>query len=110
MTPTITSQSRTDIAKTLAAATRDPLHVNTQKLYPTSAATTCLWRVPQTNVATVVAARAQHLTSQAQDEQRNWTIVMIASVLLAITMLWLANKLDHEAATEAGRAGRVDGR
>ncbi len=50
------------------------------------------------------------MTSDAEAEQRTWVIVTIASVLLAIAMLWLANKwitrplrsLAEQAATMAG--------
>src|SRR5262249_17228513 len=92
ITPTLTSKPRVDITNALTAAANDPLHTKVDDLFNVSAATTKLWRVPETNVSNLVTARAQQLTTAAQNEQRNWMIVTIASILLSIVMLWLANK------------------
>jgi signal transduction histidine kinase len=107
---TLTAKDRATIVAKLQAIAADPLHVNTNEAFKTANAATNLWRVPQTNTTNVVTERAQKLTSDAQAEQRTWVIVTIASVLLAIAMLWLANKwitrplrsLAAQAATMAG--------
>ncbi|HYL51891.1 MAG TPA: ATP-binding protein [Acidimicrobiia bacterium] len=107
---TLTAKDRATITAKLQAVANDPLHVNTKDVFKTASTAASLWRVPQTNTANVVSERAQKLTSDAQAEQRDWVIVTIASVLLAIAMLWLANKwitrplrsLAEQAGTMAG--------
>ncbi len=107
---TLTAKDRATVVTKLQAVASDPMHVNINELFKTATSATNLWRVPQTNTTNVVTERAQVLTSDAQAEQRNWVIVTIASVLLAIAMLWLANKwitrplrsLAEQASTMAG--------
>ena len=39
-----------------------------------------------------MSAQARTLTSAAQDEERNWIIITIGSVALAVALLWLTNR------------------
>jgi signal transduction histidine kinase len=76
----------------LQAAARNPAGANLVSLLKTRPHSINLLRVAQSNVATVVGAQASTLTSAARNEERNWIALTIASVLLAIVLMWLTNR------------------
>ncbi len=76
----------------LQSAARNPLHANLVTLLRIRPDSINLLRVAQTNTAAVVTQQAHTLTSAAQDEERNWIAITIASVMLAIALLWLTNR------------------
>lgn len=76
----------------LEAAARNPLSANLVTLLKIRPDSINLLRVAQTNTASIVAAQAHSLTSAAQDEERNWIAITIASVMLAIALMWLTNR------------------
>src|SRR5262249_4511831 len=51
-----------------------------------------LLHVAQSNVTGIVSQQASTLTSAARDEERNWIAFTIASVLLAVLLLWLTSR------------------
>jgi signal transduction histidine kinase len=76
----------------LQAASHDPLHADLTTLLKIRPNSINLLRVAQTNTAAIVGQRAHTLTSAAHDEETNWIIITIASVLLAVALLWLTNR------------------
>ncbi len=76
----------------LQSAARDPLKANLVALLKIRPDSINLLRVAQTNTAAIVTARAHSLTSAAQNEERDWLAITVASVLLAIALLWLTNR------------------
>ena len=84
--------SRADIQSKLDAIAKDPQRVDIGQVLTMIGNSAKLWHVPQTNTAQQLTARAQQLTIAAQNGQRNWKIIAIGALLLAIIVLWLANK------------------
>jgi signal transduction histidine kinase len=76
----------------LQTAARNPLGANLVSLLKIRPDSINLLRVAQTNTAAIVTAQAGSLTSNSQDEERNWMAITIGSVLLAIGLLWLTNR------------------
>jgi signal transduction histidine kinase len=76
----------------LQAAAHNPAGANLISLLKTRPASINLLRVAQSNVTGVVDAQASTLTSAARNEERNWIALTIASVLLAIALMWLTNR------------------
>ena len=76
----------------LQASSRDPLHANLLTLLKSRPDSISLLRVAQTNTASLVTDQARSLTSAAQHEERNWIAITVASVMLAIALLWLTNR------------------
>jgi signal transduction histidine kinase len=92
VTGTLTSKDRVALFDKLQAVAGDPLRADINGTYAVAASATTLWRIPLSNTAGVVSERAQKLTARVQDEQRQWEIITVGAVLLAVVMLWLANK------------------
>ncbi len=91
--PIVTSKGRAAIVTRLQQIEQNPLSATPKDALATLNDGTALWRNAQTVTADdFMHQRAQHLTSAAQDEQRDWIIVTVMSILLAIAMLRLANR------------------
>jgi len=76
----------------LQAAAHNPGGANLVSLLKTRPDSINLLRVAQSNVTGIVTVQASRLTSAAHDEERNWIALTIASVLLAIALMWLTSR------------------
>jgi signal transduction histidine kinase len=92
ITGALDAPARAEAVKELQAAARNPLNANLNALLEIRPASINLLRVAQTNTASIVTAHARSLTASAQTEERNWIAITIASVMLAIALLWLTNR------------------
>ena len=76
----------------LQLAAREPAGANLVSLLKVRPDSINLLRIAQTNTASIVATHASALTAAAQDEERNWVVITIGSVMLAIALLWLTSR------------------
>jgi signal transduction histidine kinase len=76
----------------LQAAAHNPAGANLLSLLKARPDSINLLRVAQSNVTGIVSARASTLTAAARDDERNWIVFTIASVLLAIALMWLTSR------------------
>jgi signal transduction histidine kinase len=92
ITGALDAPARKKAVGTLQASARDPLHANLLTLLKVRPDSINLLRVAQTNTSAIVTVQARSLTSAAQREERDWIAITIASVMLAIALLWLTNR------------------
>jgi signal transduction histidine kinase len=84
--------ARTKAVAQLQDAARNPAGADLTSLLKIRPKSLNLLRVAQSNVTSVVSAQAGTLTSAARNEERNWIAFTIASVLLAIALMWLTSR------------------
>jgi len=84
--------SRADVQKQLDTIAADPQHVDFAAVLTLVGDATRVWHGPQGSTASVLQARAQQLNIAAQNQQRNWKIIAVGAILLAVVVLWLSNK------------------
>ncbi len=92
ITGALDAPARKKAVAQLQASARDPLHANLLTLLKSRPDSISLLRVAQTNTASIVTDQARSLTAAAQHEERNWIAITVASVMLAIALLWLTNR------------------
>ncbi len=92
VTPALDAPARKAAVQKLDHAAADPLHAKVDPVLALSPDLQLLQTGALSNVASLVSQRAQHLTSWAQNAELGWIAVTIASVLLAIVILWLTNR------------------
>ncbi|HWS45215.1 MAG TPA: ATP-binding protein, partial [Acidimicrobiia bacterium] len=88
---TLQSKAHLATVATLRQLANDPLHVAVDPLLKRIRNTSDLGG-PQATVGVLVNARAATLTSDASSEEFDWIVATVGSLLLAMALLWLANK------------------
>jgi len=94
----------------LQAAAHNPAGANLVALLKTRPDSINLLRVAQTNTAAIVTTQVNSLTSAARGDERDWLALTVASILLAVALLWLTSRwitrplraLANQATTMAG--------
>jgi signal transduction histidine kinase len=112
ITPALSSASRVAALKKLDAAAANPLHAKVATVLALPPDLQILRTGALFNVESIVSQRSAHLTSAAQSAEQDWIAVTIASILLAIIMLWLTSRwitrplraLADQAVTMAGES------
>lgn len=88
----ITREDRQTAVAQLNAVANDPRNADLTALLAAVPSSSKWLGQAASATAVMVQHRAQDLTAAATDDQRNWIAITIGSVLLAFTLLWLANR------------------
>ena len=88
----MSSSSRTKAVADLQSIAKKPSRWSIPGLLATLQSASSGTKAAVSNVAGLVNERAAKLTAAAQDEEKKWIAVTIASVLLAIALLWLTSR------------------
>jgi signal transduction histidine kinase len=88
----IASEDRETAIAQLNAVANDPMRADLKALLAAVPTSSTWLTQAATSSSVLVQARADSLTAAATASQRNWILVTIASVLLALVLLWLANR------------------
>ncbi len=88
----LTAPARAKAVAALRAGAADPSKAKLATLLADASASQNLIGVAQSNVSSMVNLRAHALTVDAQGRERDYLAVTIASLILAIALLWLTNR------------------